>query len=118
MVEAASIGGGSGENKGFRTTSLTSSQWLLCLLLGFFSLIWYLVIATLARIVKPYVLPILKEDEYQEPNLADEKEKDKENEIDHDEEFSPVSVSVTMDGAKAKQQRSSSRCLENEEMYV
>jgi Ca2+ transporting ATPase len=53
MVEAAAVGGGSGENKGFKTTALDSGHWLLCLLLGVFSLLWYLVIAITGRCLRP-----------------------------------------------------------------
>jgi magnesium-transporting ATPase (P-type) len=53
MVEAAAVGGGSGENKGFKTTALDSGHWLLCLLLGIFSLLWYLVIAITGRCLRP-----------------------------------------------------------------
>jgi hypothetical protein len=56
MVEAAAVSGGAGENKGFKTKSLDSSHWALCLILGAISMFWYLIIASLGRLFRPYLL--------------------------------------------------------------
>jgi Ca2+ transporting ATPase len=56
MVEIAALGGGTGENKGFKTRALSTDQWLVCVICGVFSMGWYLVVAALGKALKPTIL--------------------------------------------------------------
>lgn len=56
MIEGAGIGGGSGENKGFKTRSLSQSQWFWCVWLGAGSMVVYVITATIGNLMKPIIL--------------------------------------------------------------
>jgi len=64
FVEGAALfqGGGTGQNKAFKTVALSGGEWALCLVCGVFSMLWYLVIAAAGRAMKPILVPAASEE--------------------------------------------------------
>merc|ERR1719487_6458 len=63
MIEITALGDGNGENKGFKTQALRTSDWAFCLAFGLFSNLWDFVIVAAGKMFRPFLMPKKEEED-------------------------------------------------------